>query len=101
MAASSISDFPRYSDGDVLVLVGPRQRYQLHASVLRRNSVYFERLLTPNKAAQLSSRAQKDGVTILYLLELARQLSGGLGGIGSFHLRVNGHSKPVPLFCHI
>ncbi|KKY19217.1 hypothetical protein UCRPC4_g04591 [Phaeomoniella chlamydospora] len=96
MESQTASGFPRYRDGDVLIYVGPRQRYELHANVLRRNSSYFEKLLASNNAAQLSSRAKKEGITTLYLLEWIKPDSGSLSGIGSFNLRsLDPHGRPL------
>ena len=85
MEVETPSQFPHYADGDVLVIITPVKRFQLHASMLRRNSTTFEHMLAPNAAAQLSARAKREGVTILYQLELDKTRSG----IGRFRLNVS------------
>lgn len=94
MEVETTSQFPHYADGDVLVIITPVKRFQLHASMLRRNSTTFEHMLVPAAAAQLNARAKRDGVTILYQLELDKTR----GGISRFRLNVSFDIFLFPFF---
>ena len=94
-----VSDFPQYCDGDVVVLIGLRQKYQLHASVLRRNSPYFTHLLSPNHAVTLNQRARKEGRIVHYQLELTGCFVAGNVPRDPFSLVVS--SSPHASFVHV
>jgi hypothetical protein len=91
MESSRVSDFPNYGDGDVAIVVGPLKQYQLHSGVLRRNSLYFSDVLSEEAAANLSTKAKKDGVTIRYRLQLVKTQ---FGAIGTFHRLVSKQRHP-------
>lgn len=84
MESSSISDFPKFADGDVVVVLTSGKAYQLHATVMRRNSTLFAEMLTENRAAQLLPKAKKEGVTVRYRMELSKTV----GVYGTFEMKV-------------
>lgn len=63
------SNFPKFHDGDVMIVLSGGRVYQLHASVLRHSSELFARLLLEEYGVILSSRAKKEGMTIRYRLD--------------------------------
>ncbi|KAI9664299.1 MAG: hypothetical protein M1829_005854 [Trizodia sp. TS-e1964] len=77
------SEFPRFTDGDVIVAFQNGNVYQLNSTVLRASSTAFKDLLHEKKGANLSNKAKKDGKVIRYWLELDRSL----GGSGRFYLK--------------
>ena len=83
MDTVSLTEFPRFQDGDVTVVVSVSRTYQLHSSVLRRNSVFFDHLLRVQGPAELCPAAKKSGVTVVYRLELVRSRLAG-GTVGEF-----------------
>ncbi|KAF2224346.1 hypothetical protein BDZ85DRAFT_195505, partial [Elsinoe ampelina] len=76
--AQSAGEFPRYSDGDVEIVLSAVLRYQLHAQTLRRASRVFAALLDGDGAA-LSARARARGVVVRHRLSLVEA-----GGVYSF-----------------
>ena len=81
------SEFPKFVDGDVKVVINIVKTYQLHSQVLRRNSPFFAYLLDVEGPAELCSLAKKSGVTIRYHFELVRP-QGPNGGVGTFERKV-------------
>ena len=67
---SKVNKFPNFRDGDVLVVISPRNTYQLHARTLRLHSPIFARMLSEENAAQLGSRAKKEGITTRWRIDL-------------------------------
>ena len=68
--ATEESRFPKFADGDVLIVLSSTRTYYLHSGVLRRNSTTFAKLLDESLAAVLSSKAKKEGVAIRFRLDL-------------------------------
>lgn len=68
--AAEESVFPKFVDGDVLIILSSSRTYYLHSGVLRRNSTTFAKLLDESHAAVLSSKAKKEGVTTRFRLDL-------------------------------
>lgn len=86
MESFGASEFPNYGDGDVAIVVSPLKTYQLHSGVLRRYSNYFADVLSEEAAANLSTKAKKEGITIRYRLQLVKTQ---FGAIGTFHRLVS------------
>ncbi|KAL9118902.1 MAG: hypothetical protein Q9187_004541 [Circinaria calcarea] len=61
--------FPKFPDGDVMIVLSGGRVYRLHASILRHSSDLFACLLPEEHGATLSSKAKKDGATIRYRLD--------------------------------
>ena len=80
------SDFPKYDDGDVVIVVSSSKTYQLHASVLRRNSPFFAVHLDRFPGVDLLPQAKRDGITARYRFELTK--SNGGNDVGTFERRV-------------
>lgn len=98
------NDFPKYNDGDTLVVISPDQQYQLHAATLRNSSGYFRDELTEENAVQLAAKAKKNGIKIRWRLEL--DLPTDLGGteVGELARRVSllcypPNTRRLPLVC--
>ncbi|MCJ1248069.1 hypothetical protein MMC30_005284 [Trapelia coarctata] len=70
------SQFPKFSDGDLIVYTARGGGYQLHANVFRRSSPLFSKLLADEKGAALAPKAKKEGVTVRYRLDLVGVESG-------------------------
>lgn len=81
-------DFPNYKDSDVLIVLSQTRQYRLHSHILRLHSDFFKEALTEDRAAQLSSRARKEGKAVRYRLDLELDERDGTG-IGSFKSRVS------------
>jgi hypothetical protein len=94
MEAAQASEFPRFSDGDVQVVISSAKIYQLHSVTLRRSSAYFAYLLDSEAPADLCSPARKAGRSVRYRFELARPVAPG-SGVGVFHRTVGFH--PITL----
>jgi hypothetical protein len=92
MESFRASEFPNYGDGDVAIVVTPQKTYQLHSGVLRRYSHYFADVLAEEAAANLSTKAKKDGITIRYRLQLVKTQ---FGAIGTFHRLVSAQRHPL------
>jgi hypothetical protein len=84
MDTPRMEQFPKYDDGDVSIVVSSTRIYQLHSSVLRRNSPYFEEALR-NPGARLTSKARQEGLAA-YRFELVTR---GPGDNGYFERKVS------------
>jgi hypothetical protein len=84
MNTPRMEQFPKYNDGDVSIVVSSTRIYQLHSSVLRRNSPYFEEALR-NRGARLTSTARQEGLAA-YRFELVTR---GPGDNGYFERKVS------------
>ena len=78
-----LDEFPRYTDGDVSIVISPTRIYQLHSTVLKRNSPYFECELQ-EPGARLTSKARQEGLAA-YRFEL---VSADAQDIGYFVRKV-------------
>lgn len=87
MEVAQGSEFPRFSDGDVQVVISSTKIYQLHSATLRRASPFFANLLDSESPPGLCSPARKTGRTVRYCFELARPVGSG-SGVGVFERRV-------------
>jgi hypothetical protein len=87
METAQGSEFPRFSDGDVQVVISSTKIYQLHSATLRRASPFFANLLDSEPLVNLCSPARKIGHTVRYRFELARPVGPG-SGVGVFERRV-------------
>jgi hypothetical protein len=83
MEAPRLDDFPKYKDGDVSIVISSTRVYQLHSTILKRNSPYFERELQ-SPGARLTSKARQEGLAA-YRFELVTQ---GPHEIGYFERKV-------------
>ena len=63
------SKFPKFHDGDVMIVLSGGRVYQLHANILRHSSELFARLLPEEHGVTLSSKAKREGMTIRYRLD--------------------------------
>ena len=97
MEHTRASGFPRYDDGDVVVIVAPLKTYQLHSGVLRRYSHHFADVLREEHAAKLSPKAAKDGVTTRYCLQLMKTQFGAIGSFQPLVSIQRSSSQPSPL----
>lgn len=70
-------EFPRFRDGDVSIVISLTRFYQLHSTVLKRNSPYFERELQV-PGARLTSKARQEGLAA-YRFELVTQNAQEIG----------------------
>ena len=84
MDAPRVDDFPKYKDGDVSIVISSTRIYQLHSTILRRNSRYFERELD-SPGARLTSKARQEGLAA-YRFEL---VTHRLQDIGYFERKVS------------
>jgi hypothetical protein len=92
MEAARASEFPKFSDGDVQVLISSTKTYQLHSATLRRASPFFTYLLDSEAPADLCSPARKAGRSVRYRFELARPVAPG-SGVGVFQRTVGAPSS--------
>ena len=87
MEASQASDFPKFSDGDVQIVISSTKIYQLHSATLRRASPFFAYLLDCEPPADLCSPARKAGRSVRYRFELSRPAAHE-SGVGVFQRTV-------------
>ncbi|OQV02088.1 hypothetical protein CLAIMM_07338 [Cladophialophora immunda] len=73
MASPSKSDFPRFLDGDVLVVISPTQIYKLHSQVLAAHSSVFAEDIASNPGPRLNAQARRDNA-VAYRFEFKRAL---------------------------
>jgi hypothetical protein len=92
MEATQASQFPRFSDGDVQVVISSTKLYQLHSATLRRASPFFAYLLDSEPAAELCSPARKAGRSVRYRFELAKPVTPA-SGVGIFQRTVGNPSR--------
>lgn len=60
MAASERSEFPKFIDGNVFILVSTTQTYRLHQQVLESHSPFFRREIAKYPGAHLNAQARRD-----------------------------------------
>lgn len=77
MEVPRLEQFPKYDDGDVSIVISSTRIYQLHSSVLKRNSPYFEHELQI-PGARLTSKARQEGLAS-YRFELITQEPTDIG----------------------
>lgn len=58
-----IDKFPRFTDGDVTIIVSTSRVYRLHSHTLRQKSEYFRHYLQPASATKLTAIARRSGHT--------------------------------------
>ena len=82
--------FPYFTDGDTYIVLSPSRQYHLHSRTLRMHSTLLNDMLTEDNAAQLSSKARKEGITMRYRVELDMPGSDiNIGHVGRLRLRVS------------
>ena len=74
---STTDTFPKYGDGDVSIVISPTRIYQLHSTILKRNSPFFEHELQ-HPGARLTSKARHEGLAS-YRFELVVQAQDDFG----------------------
>lgn len=62
--AEPVSEFPKFIDGDVKIVISGSRQYHLHSNILKNASFRFRHLLSASNVAVLSSKALKKGVVI-------------------------------------
>ena len=60
MASPSKSDFPKFRDGDVLVVISPSQYYKLHSQVLSTHSTFFAEQIAAAPGPRLNVKAREE-----------------------------------------
>ena len=81
---SNLDEFPKYPDGDVFLMVTAIKSYQLHSSVLRRNSSWFAAQIDEKEPPKLNVKARKEH-SAAYRFELDNL---GVNGVGRFSRKV-------------
>lgn len=79
MEGTQASDFPRFKDGDTLIVLTTSRTFQLHSNVLRRHSETFAHLLAEESGLYLTPKAKKDGMVLRYRLDYTKS-SGAIYG---------------------
>ena len=72
------SQFPKFRDGDVKIIITGARQYQLHKSILKNSSTLFHDLLADENTATLSKKAKKKGAVITNILRA--DIEAGEGG---------------------
>lgn len=60
MAASSTQAFPKFGDGDVLLIVSTTQYYKLHSQVLSTHSQWFADQIAAKAPPRLNPQARRE-----------------------------------------
>jgi len=89
MEGAMVADFPKFPDGDVLILLGAVKQYHLHSAILRRHSPYFAYLLDLEGPAKLTTATRHRPFAVLYCFELIRP-ADPKNGVGHFERKVGG-----------
>jgi hypothetical protein len=84
MASPVKSDFPKFLDGDVLLIISPTQYYKLHSQVLSTHSTFFAESIATKPGPKLNAQARREHAAA-YRFEF--QPGGVPGKFGEF-LRV-------------
>ncbi|KIX98161.1 uncharacterized protein Z520_06241 [Fonsecaea multimorphosa CBS 102226] len=71
MASPTRSDFPKFLDGDVLIIISPSQVYKLHSQVLTTHSTVFAEQIAAQPAPRLNAQARRDNAAA-YRFEFKR-----------------------------
>lgn len=78
MASPVKSDFPKFVDGDVLVIISTTQYYKLHSQVLQTHSRVFADQFTANPGPRLNAQARRENAAA-YRFELAKPTEDSAG----------------------
>jgi hypothetical protein len=81
------SEFPKYSDGDVIIMFTSNRVYQLHAHMLRSRSSFFNTLLHPSNAREIIGKASKK-TPVRYRVEYVPDPGEDQSDAGTFKLMV-------------
>ncbi|KEF61193.1 uncharacterized protein A1O9_02758 [Exophiala aquamarina CBS 119918] len=79
MAASEKSEFPKFIDGDVLVIISTTQMYRLHHQILESHSTYFKNAIAKQPGACLNAQARRDNAPAYRFEWLPGTTSGTVG----------------------
>lgn len=60
MPASEKSEFPRFLDGNVFIMVSTTQTYRLHQQVLESHSTFFRKEIARYPGAHLNAAAKRN-----------------------------------------
>lgn len=99
LAGSASGSFPRFEDGDVLILLSPTRQYSLHSRTLSLHSSWFKDHLLEETAAQLASKFKRDRGAIRWRFDL--QLPEARGGVGRLVPQVRTKKITEPLVKHV
>ncbi|KIW10331.1 hypothetical protein PV08_11293 [Exophiala spinifera] len=69
MAGSSTQAFPKFGDGDVLLIISTTQYYKLHSQVLSTHSQWFAEQIAAKPAPRLNAQARRENAAA-YRFEL-------------------------------
>ncbi|KAK4936316.1 hypothetical protein LTR10_022793 [Elasticomyces elasticus] len=86
MESPPTSAFPKFVDGDVLIIISTTQYYKLHSQVLQAHSPMFAQEMKNNPGPRLNAQARRENAAA-YRFELARE-PGNLESPGQF-LRID------------
>lgn len=81
MASPPKSTFPKFLDGDVLIIVTPTQYYKLHSQVLSSHSSWFAEQIGAKPGPRLNAQARRENAAA-YRFEF--QPASVAGEVGSF-----------------
>src|SRR5690348_6189740 len=59
MATSEMSEFPKFLDGNVFIMVSTTQTYRLHQQVLESHSPFFKKEIAKYPGAHLNAAARR------------------------------------------
>ncbi|KAI1618002.1 hypothetical protein EDD37DRAFT_251315 [Exophiala viscosa] len=72
MASLPTSDFPKFIDGDVLLIISTTQYYKLHSQVLQAHSPMFAQEMTTRPGPRLNAQARRENAAA-YRFELVKK----------------------------
>jgi hypothetical protein len=78
--------FPMCANGDVLIVLSPDRKLQLHAEMLKRQSKFFRDKVVQENAATLRGRAKRSGETTRWRFDLVDRPQPGDGGPGKLQM---------------
>lgn len=79
MAASEKSEFPKFIDGDVLVIVSTTQIYRLHHQILESHSTFFKEEIAKYPGARLTAQARRENAPAYRFEWLSDAADGKIG----------------------
>ena len=79
MASPPKSDFPKFVDGDVLLVISTTQYYKLHSQVLCAHSTFFQEQIAAKPAARLNAQARRENAATYRFEWLQSQQEEQLG----------------------
>ena len=95
MSHAGTDSFPKFADGDTVIVLSPKKQYQLHSNILRTHSSLFAKMLIPENSTSLNGKSRHGSAGVVFRMELEMPL-GGQEGVGHMKMMVRSCDHPLP-----